>query len=511
MSFETRNNLQSRWVRAFLLPLSFLYFYHTGEATSIQNTTITNGSTRTFYYPRINYKKKAFLLKKAVETPEYFFENFSLYIDSNLFDKGDIYTILDSILKKVDSKVILKFILNNKLEKYLNVNYIDKIFYASFNEKQMNIFYTLLSYNFSPTLYEVADVDPLVRQIMLEIDNPLIQMLNNRTLKLKKLSEDDWNFIKEGLLNKFGHKNAGVFLRHLENLSKSYENINPIFIAQSIWLIAKLANYYIINYSYDIQTAIKIATWSYIDSINNSSNERVFMDNILLVDHTGKWFDNSDRFAKKALREALKNKTRTFLYLNEEWEPDTRKDLLLQLVAETPKLTFYFDGHGSDTALYLNGGEVLPDGTIKDTHESIKITVKDLAKALDLRSKLLKKEDYEITIILASCFSNNFAYKLLLSISELTPVPNIITMSEYSQYGYSVYGNKYGSTFNEILVKMQDNNLKSLLFETFKPKNMSRLLSNPSIFTKGPVNPGGRQAFGVPPKAIKLLRFLQLG
>ncbi len=441
------------------------------------------------------------LVAEVNKNPNYFFDNFSVFVNSGLFDKGDIYDLLYKLIDRVDIETLLRFVLNNKLEDYLNSRFLDKVFWASLDKNQQDVFYTLLSYNLRPTIKELANSDIESRRMLLHIPPGLIELVNKYTLNAPKMTSQDWKTIKEALSKRWGDKEAEKYLEHMRRLSESHDGINPVFVAQTLWSVAKLAKYYSINYGYsNPKTAINVAAWSYVEAVQNVYKEKIFRKNILLIDHNERYKNGQDRFATKSLRDALRKRGK-LMYIPDSMDSKSRKRKFLNSIRVIPKLTVYVDAHGAKDAVYLSDG----------SGDSVKISIGDFVSALKDRSKALNKDDYKISIIFAACYSANIAYGILSSLPSNVPIPLIISNAEFAQVSFSRPTNPYGSNFEEMLVKLNENSVKALLLEVMKAQRIGNLDSNPSIFAKGVIKEGDKQAYGVRPDALRFLRFLQLG
>ncbi len=166
---------------------------------------------------------------------------------------------------------------------------------------------------------------------------------------------------------------------------------------------------------------------------------------------------NMDKFGNLALQnamtkqggkvtpfEAKKNATNK--------EVDDVKKRVLEEVATAPEpYRFVGDGHGSSDGIYLNQGQ-MKNGKIVEGGVFIKPT--ELATAYKARTEKYGPEAVKTNIVmLTTCHNYNFMLNFYSELKKIgSAMPLGIANSEYGQFAYSNFSNKYQSDFfNKIL------------------------------------------------------------
>lgn len=133
-----------------------------------------------------------------------------------------------------------------------------------------------------------------------------------------------------------------------------------------------------------------------------------------------------------------------------------KKAAALKAVESMPSpMTFIFDGHGWDRAIYLSDGQVNGSTTAQpiETEETIKISVVELARAFKARQDSGKNVAQDL-LILAGCNNYLFAANLYQELKTLgCKQPAVLTSAEYGQYGFSDYDSRYGNDFWDAILK----------------------------------------------------------
>lgn len=199
--------------------------------------------------------------------------------------------------------------------------------------------------------------------------------------------------------------------------------------------------------------------------------------NILVASHSDTYKQDvpefqRDTFGRAELDRAVKRKQGTGMDF-EHVEPKKKsfedvkksKERILKAIEDFKSpMTFLFDGHGWEDAMYLSDGNIV--GTARgakqdplETELTIKITTDDLSKALLARSR----NGHDLTkdiLVLNMCASYLFIRNLYESLEKMDcPKPMAIAASEYGQYGFSESDSVYGNYFWDTVLKSEDPSL----------------------------------------------------
>ena len=170
---------------------------------------------------------------------------------------------------------------------------------------------------------------------------------------------------------------------------------------------------------------------------------------------------------------------------------ETKRRVLYFLRNNVEPVTFIFDGHGFNDALYLFDGDIDDDKKVRPSESTHKISVDDIVAALEERWNRQHEaypDDTELNVsmIIFSCSSQDYIRNVVTGLQKKdVPLPHfMITSSEYGQSSLSHWENPYGSIFNELVV--MSGTVRDLLIER---KHMVPD-SNPSVFMPRRVKPG---------------------
>lgn len=224
----------------------------------------------------------------------------------------------------------------------------------------------------------------------------------------------------------------------------------------------------------------------------------VFYDrNILLLSHIERYKENGidrDRFGQEGLVNALvkqkgdNDKVFQHIEAKNYDELSKVKDSALNSIEEmgTP-FTFFMDGHGSPDAIYLSDGQASElvnssNSQIIESDNTVKISYKELAKAIAKRSTKYGEQVKNDIYIFSGCFNYQFIRKLYKELKNLgANLPIALGASEYKQYSYSTLLSDTGSAFFDKILKVESEKtlLKDIWQNEFIEKDYS---SNPSLF-----------------------------
>src|SRR3989338_7036715 len=214
-----------------------------------------------------------------------------------------------------------------------------------------------------------------------------------------------------------------------------------------------------------------------------------YYSNVLMVSHSEVKKENKAAFGKPALQEAIKAKQGpNTQFESVKAEKNTLEELkktkkrALDAIEDFPSpMTFIFDGHAWEHALFLSDGNI--EGAMQnekqtplETETTIKITLTELANALAAREKKGKNPSGDILII-NGCGNYLFAKNLYAELENRNVAkPIIITPSEYGQLMFYWWDHIYGDEFWTALLEPTHPSLGD-----FWPMNEIHQ-SNPSVF-----------------------------
>ncbi|OGJ43517.1 hypothetical protein A2974_03135 [Candidatus Peregrinibacteria bacterium RIFCSPLOWO2_01_FULL_48_20] len=214
-----------------------------------------------------------------------------------------------------------------------------------------------------------------------------------------------------------------------------------------------------------------------------------YYSNVLMVSHSEVTKENKAAFGKPALQEAIKAKQGpNTQFESVKAEKNTLEELkktkkrALDAIEDFPSpMTFIFDGHAWEHALFLSDGNI--EGAMQnekqtplETETTIKITLTELANALAAREKKGKNPSGDILII-NGCGNYLFAKNLYAELENRNVAkPIIITPSEYGQLMFYWWDHVYGDEFWTALLEPTHPSLGD-----FWPMNEIHR-SNPSVF-----------------------------
>ena len=180
---------------------------------------------------------------------------------------------------------------------------------------------------------------------------------------------------------------------------------------------------------------------------------------VLHVAHSELRKDKTNRFGSEPLKEAIRSQSikdgYTFIRpkATKESLKKAKEDILVKIVSAGHPFTFVFEGHGSPEAIYLSDGEVIDEKNVRETPDTIRITVTELAAALRLRSEKYRLEVGDPVdprrrdiLVLGSCFNADFLRSLHVRLGDAQK-PIVLGESEFGQYGYDQKENTFGSHF----------------------------------------------------------------
>lgn len=212
---------------------------------------------------------------------------------------------------------------------------------------------------------------------------------------------------------------------------------------------------------------------------------------VLHVAHSEKWKDGSHRFGTDAVRDAIQAQAGKDAYKlirpenTKESLKKAKEEILVRIAKTQPPFTMIFEGHGSPSAIYLFDGEHLGDQKTRETSNTIKITVDELAAALLLRAELFFPEvgdpdpARKDILVFGSCFNTNFIRGLHERLRGV-PKPIVLGSSEFGQYGYSDKKNAFGSPFTSEVLQLKDKGHTTTFGDIFDHEFDG--LSNPSLY-----------------------------
>lgn len=158
----------------------------------------------------------------------------------------------------------------------------------------------------------------------------------------------------------------------------------------------------------------------------------------------------------------------------------SQKEKVLKAIIETKDpMTFVFNGHWSDNAIYLSDWwTTLMNSTwIIETDSTVKIDVDELFQAYKSRGN----HNETSIFLLSACFSNNFIRKFYKKCQESDiRMPIMVSQSEYWQLWYTEEWTKYDNHFLKTLVSpdsWKNATLWNIIEDDFIMKH-----SNPSVF-----------------------------
>lgn len=223
--------------------------------------------------------------------------------------------------------------------------------------------------------------------------------------------------------------------------------------------------------------------------------------NILLLSHSETYKDvehlqrlpDKDRFGGKRFVDKLQEKQgsgKKFAHIEakkKDFESIRKaKETALHAIEEFPSpMTFCFDGHAYENAIYLSDGDIAgtslglkgaKQAEPVETENTVKITTVELAEAILKRYR--NKKDIEKDIfIFDGCKTFAFIQNLYKQLENLNcPKPIAISPAEYGQYSFSRYESAYGSDFWDAILKQAKPTMGDFFY--FEKVNFH----NPSVF-----------------------------
>lgn len=201
--------------------------------------------------------------------------------------------------------------------------------------------------------------------------------------------------------------------------------------------------------------------------------------------------NKTHRFGSDALQNAIRFQSGNdhYQFIRPEATRESLKEakdaILKNIVSAGHPFTFVFEGHGSPEAIYLSDGEVIDEKRVRETPDTIRITVAELATALRLRSEWFpavgdpadpRRRDI---LVLESCFNADFLRALHTRLGD-APKPIVLGASEYGQYSYDQKSDTLGSHFFSGVLQMGKKNHISTFGDVFEHEFEGP--TNPSIY-----------------------------
>ncbi len=211
--------------------------------------------------------------------------------------------------------------------------------------------------------------------------------------------------------------------------------------------------------------------------------------NIALCANNERWttkdayLNNPFRFGKKATRNALEKRGKTFEFFRAQNTPASMiatKEKMLKKMEETPPpFTDIFDGHGADSISFMGDiSSCSPYTNEENAQEATIIRTKDFIKSYKKRCEKFGKELYKNPdiYIFVQCVSSTYLRNIYAELEkEELPLPIIIGASEYQQFGLSNPNSAYGNNFFTHYLNLNDDNKSTTI------KNLMENEQNGSI------------------------------
>lgn len=260
---------------------------------------------------------------------------------------------------------------------------------------------------------------------------------------------------------------AVLYEREMKRRLREKFLINPNFVAQVVFSVARLA--YTIEQAgfVDTEKAVKDAFTIYYQSIKESGREKVLKENTILIDNDEYWSNGQKRFGNKKMRDKISQKSRLIYF---DGSPEYKKEQFFKVLLSQPNLTVFIDAHGNKEYFSLSSNPNRP----------IDVSAKEFAQVLYKRVK-----EYSLdapVVINSSCFSYDFMLATLKELEKLggvDSVPIFINRVESGQYGWGISSVRVQSFNNWVL---SHDTLKELAKSNFEENAVYELMSNPSIF-----------------------------
>lgn len=216
--------------------------------------------------------------------------------------------------------------------------------------------------------------------------------------------------------------------------------------------------------------------------------ETLFADkHVVLIANNELLPDGRPRFARGAFREAVRSQQKDggeLAVMMPEAGASVRRlsqvkeEILSLLESILPPMSIVFDGHGSADGLFISQGVPNEFGEVT---AGVHITPQELATVFAKRAGYFGPDAIRgEVIILGTCFNANFLRTFYAELaSKGLPLPAAVGTSEYNQYGYSNFDNKYGNDFFDKVLEVQGE--RSTIGDVWKNDDAAKDL-NPSVF-----------------------------
>ncbi len=447
--------------------------------------------------------------------PEYFLRHFREYQKEGISQrlvKDRLEDIVDKFKGSRESKLssILKLLTEEDVRDYLGEEFSLNLFLKALKGEPFDVFSVLLLNNPGGVLEriveaspEAADYIPYVKQD--EID-AIMSFWGAKKVNVSYLS---------GTMTILGHKHA-LLANQVKDAQSYTEKLkaanrlhakfgyDPALVAQAIWLLAQEAERINRNYQFkDKKKVVNFALRNYLHALEAIKHEKIWQENTVLISNSELWPDGRKRFGNSAVQERIRSVSN--LWVLDSASADKQKKQALELLKKIPSLTWFFDGHGAlPGAVFLKDGQLEESG-VKTNASTVSISVDEIAKAINERSEKIKPSENQLVIIVSACYSGSFIRKVIEKLKDDTPKPVFISSSRPGQVSWSDMYNRFGSSFNETLIR--SNTVADFL------KNSSAMpwaLGNSSIIIKRPkaAYHSYKQSFAVDSYFLNKLRFL---